>query len=248
MEPRGLLCWSMPTEGAPLSCPASLPARPPAPPQQVGVCALRPARRKHLCAARAKGEWASGRAGGWAGGRAAGRARGAVQLCTDGPERRRREPCRTCSPRPPLALPQLALPFPPAPLDVHPHQCSHALSPCIIPHAQGGGWQLVLLDHGLYRRLDHAFRLDYAGLWRSLIFGGKPAAPASAFLPLPSGGVKGSWLQLLPGRLSFSSLSGDGTVSGSYLIDGDLLSVTSREGLCVIAAQKRAGLPHIWAS
>lgn len=34
------------------------------------------------------------------------------------------------------------------------------------------GWQLVLLDHGLYRKLDDKFRLEYAGLWRSLIFAG----------------------------------------------------------------------------
>jgi aarF domain-containing kinase len=32
-------------------------------------------------------------------------------------------------------------------------------------------WQLVLLDHGLYRVLDDDFRLQYASLWRSLIFG-----------------------------------------------------------------------------
>jgi aarF domain-containing kinase len=32
-------------------------------------------------------------------------------------------------------------------------------------------WQLVLLDHGLYRLLDDDFRLEYASLWRSLIFG-----------------------------------------------------------------------------
>ena len=38
---------------------------------------------------------------------------------------------------------------------------------------QDGGWQLVLLDHGLYRELDDSFRLEYAGLWRSLIFAGK---------------------------------------------------------------------------
>jgi len=31
-------------------------------------------------------------------------------------------------------------------------------------------WQLVLLDHGLYRVLDEEFRLEYASLWRSLIF------------------------------------------------------------------------------
>ena len=32
-----------------------------------------------------------------------------------------------------------------------------------------GAWQLVLLDHGLYRQLDDGLRLEYAGLWRSLI-------------------------------------------------------------------------------
>ncbi|KAL4422859.1 hypothetical protein ABPG75_009056 [Micractinium tetrahymenae] len=36
--------------------------------------------------------------------------------------------------------------------------------------APRGKWQLVLLDHGLYRRLDDHFRLEYAGLWHSLVF------------------------------------------------------------------------------
>ncbi|KAL4448834.1 hypothetical protein ABPG77_007551 [Micractinium sp. CCAP 211/92] len=36
--------------------------------------------------------------------------------------------------------------------------------------APRGKWQLVLLDHGLYRQLDDAFRLEYAGLWHSLVF------------------------------------------------------------------------------
>lgn len=31
-------------------------------------------------------------------------------------------------------------------------------------------WQLVLLDHGLYRHLDDDFRLEYSKLWKSLIF------------------------------------------------------------------------------
>ena len=35
-----------------------------------------------------------------------------------------------------------------------------------------GKWQLVLLDHGLYRQLDDSFRLEYAGLWHSLVFAG----------------------------------------------------------------------------
>lgn len=34
-----------------------------------------------------------------------------------------------------------------------------------------GQWQLVLLDHGLYRQIDDTVRHHYAGLWRSLIFG-----------------------------------------------------------------------------
>ena len=30
--------------------------------------------------------------------------------------------------------------------------------------------ELVVLDHGLYRRYDDEFRLTYAELWRALIF------------------------------------------------------------------------------
>lgn len=44
---------------------------------------------------------------------------------------------------------------------------SHA---CPFPPSQAGGPQLVLLDHGLYKEISDAFRLEYAGLWRSLIF------------------------------------------------------------------------------
>jgi aarF domain-containing kinase len=40
---------------------------------------------------------------------------------------------------------------------------------------QAKGWELVLLDHGLYRRLSDDFRLAYAGLWSSLILGGEGA-------------------------------------------------------------------------
>jgi aarF domain-containing kinase len=36
-----------------------------------------------------------------------------------------------------------------------------------------GKWQLVLLDHGLYRQLDDSFRLEYAGLWHALVFAGE---------------------------------------------------------------------------
>lgn len=33
--------------------------------------------------------------------------------------------------------------------------------------------QLVLLDHGLYRQIDDTFRMEYAALWRALIFADK---------------------------------------------------------------------------
>jgi aarF domain-containing kinase len=46
--------------------------------------------------------------------------------------------------------------------------------------APRGKWQLVLLDHGLYRRLDDTFRLEYAGLWHSLVFAGKERLGAQA--------------------------------------------------------------------
>jgi predicted unusual protein kinase regulating ubiquinone biosynthesis (AarF/ABC1/UbiB family) len=32
----------------------------------------------------------------------------------------------------------------------------------------------VLLDHGLYREYDDAFRLKYCNLWRALILGNVP--------------------------------------------------------------------------
>jgi len=40
---------------------------------------------------------------------------------------------------------------------------------------QKGPLQLVLLDHGLYRTVDDAFRLRYAALWRALIFADEAA-------------------------------------------------------------------------
>ncbi|CAK0787023.1 hypothetical protein CVIRNUC_010239 [Coccomyxa viridis] len=46
------------------------------------------------------------------------------------------------------------------------------------PHAanmmvrkKNGKPELVLLDHGLYRQITDEFRLQYAGLWRALVFG-----------------------------------------------------------------------------
>lgn len=43
--------------------------------------------------------------------------------------------------------------------------------PSARPGSAPGHWQLVLLDHGLYRQIADDVRHHYAGLWRSLIFG-----------------------------------------------------------------------------
>jgi len=55
--------------------------------------------------------------------------------------------------------------------DVHadPH-AANMLVRASPPGHPGPPWQLVLLDHGLYRQLDDDFRISYASLWRSLIF------------------------------------------------------------------------------
>lgn len=55
--------------------------------------------------------------------------------------------------------------------DVHadPH-AANMLVRAVPSTSKHGPWQLVLLDHGLYRQLDDSFRLEYAALWRSLIF------------------------------------------------------------------------------
>ena len=41
-------------------------------------------------------------------------------------------------------------------------------------------WQLVLLDHGLYRDLSTDFRLQYAALWKALVFGDEDGIRRSA--------------------------------------------------------------------
>ncbi len=43
-----------------------------------------------------------------------------------------------------------------------------------------GRAELVLLDHGLYRRLSDDFRLEYAALWRSLVFGDEAGIRSAA--------------------------------------------------------------------
>lgn len=67
--------------------------------------------------------------------------------------------------------------------DVHadPHAANMLLRRAPSESGRSGqSWQLVLLDHGLYRRLDDRFRLEYAYLWRSLIFGDVPGIVKSA--------------------------------------------------------------------
>ncbi len=52
------------------------------------------------------------------------------------------------------------------------HADPHAGNVLVRQHPQRPGQpQIVLLDHGLYRPLDDAFRVSYARLWCALIFG-----------------------------------------------------------------------------
>ncbi len=47
-------------------------------------------------------------------------------------------------------------------------------------------------DHGLYRQLDDAFRLEYAGLWHSLVFAGERlAGQVGSEVPTPGSRVAG---------------------------------------------------------
>lgn len=65
----------------------------------------------------------------------------------------------------PAALGMLfpSLPVCPQPPRLHPRTTPP-------PTPQDGVLQLVLLDHGLYKQITDDFRLQYAALWRSLIF------------------------------------------------------------------------------
>ena len=62
------------------------------------------------------------------------------------------------------------------------HADPHAANMLVrrAPKGSRQRWQLVLLDHGLYRRLDDSFRIEYAHLWRSLIFSDVPGIERSA--------------------------------------------------------------------
>ncbi|KAG2499118.1 hypothetical protein HYH03_002701 [Edaphochlamys debaryana] len=48
--------------------------------------------------------------------------------------------------------------------------CDPHAANMLVRRAPNGAAQLVLLDHGLYKEITDSFRLEYAGLWRSLIF------------------------------------------------------------------------------
>ena len=66
--------------------------------------------------------------------------------------------------------------------DIHadPHAANMLIRKCSSGSNRKQKWELVLLDHGLYRRLDDAFRLEYAALWRSLIFADVPGIERSS--------------------------------------------------------------------
>ena len=66
---------------------------------------------------------------------------------------------------PPLAISLLTL------FHVCPRCCCGC--PSQLVRKVNGRTQLVLLDHGLYRQIDDAFREQYAGLWRALVFADK---------------------------------------------------------------------------
>lgn len=51
------------------------------------------------------------------------------------------------------------------------HTCTHATAQLVRKAPGSGRDQVVLLDHGLYRTIDDAFRARYAALWRALVFG-----------------------------------------------------------------------------
>ncbi|KAF8067287.1 ABC1 [Scenedesmus sp. PABB004] len=61
--------------------------------------------------------------------------------------------------------------------DVH---CDPHAANMLVRRGPGGGVQLVLLDHGLYRQIDDAFRHEYAALWRSLILADRAGIKAHA--------------------------------------------------------------------
>ncbi len=60
------------------------------------------------------------------------------------------------------------------------HADPHIANMLVRKSPGGGRWQLVLLDHGLYRRLDDSFRLEYSKLWKALILGDVAGITASA--------------------------------------------------------------------
>ena len=60
------------------------------------------------------------------------------------------------------------------------HADPHIANMLVRKSPGGGRWQLVLLDHGLYRRLDDSFRLEYSKLWKALILGDVAGVTASA--------------------------------------------------------------------
>ena len=52
-------------------------------------------------------------------------------------------------------------------------------------HRHGQNFEIVLLDHGLYRQLPQQLRVDYAHLWLSIIHNDSTSPPPRPPLPTP---------------------------------------------------------------
>ena len=59
--------------------------------------------------------------------------------------------------------------------------------------------QLVILDHGLYRRIPDALRLDYCKLWRSILLGDAPGIQRYS-TRMGAGGMYQLWASMLTTR------------------------------------------------
>lgn len=134
------------------------------------------------------------------------------------------------------------------------HADPHAANMLVraAPKGSKQKWQLVLLDHGLYSRLDDEFRLEYAALWRALIFGdvagierSSTAMNAGSAVPLFAGMLtRKPWREVSKSRRGADRLNLKGTqeereeiqnYSVHYASEiGDLLARIPRELLLLL--------------
>jgi len=95
------------------------------------------------------------------------------------------------------------------------HCDPHPGNVLIRKNPSGQGIQLVLLDHGLYRKLDDKFRLDYCHLWLALISGDekqveqycKKLAPNSSYHILASMLTARAWAGYIVSILMLNSIT-----------------------------------------